>query len=217
MIISLIAPHRIASGFLAALEMAGTAAFALSGALSGVEHRLDLFGVLVLSFAAATAGGIARDVLIGAIPPVAFEDWRYLTVSVLAGLVTFYRYRHVKRFKDPTLLFDAAGLALFAVAGTLKALDYEMGPMAAALFGMLTGIGGGMLRDVLVSEVPAVLRSELYAVAALAGSVVVVAGKAADLSTPLVAVTGALLCFGLRIFAIRRKWGLPLATPEDAS
>jgi len=204
-----------AGTFLFALDLAGTFVFALSGAISGVEHRLDIFGVLVLSFAAATAGGIARDVLIGATPPAAFTDWRYLFGSMLAGLLTFFWYRKIKRLRNPVLVLDAAGLSLFAVVGTLKALAFHLGPVAAALFGMLTGIGGGMLRDLLVAEVPVVLRSELYAVAALAGSAVVVIGVQLDLPVPEVAVAGAVLCFTLRYLAIRRGWNLPQAEPDD--
>jgi len=210
-----IVPPRVASALVSALDVAGTCAFALSGAVAGVEHRLDLFGVLVLAFAAATAGGIARDVLIGAIPPAAFEDWRYLTLSILAGLVTFYWYRHVRRFRSPMLLFDAAGLGLFAVVGTLKALEYGVGPFPAPMFGMLTGIGGGMLRDLLLAEVPTVLRSQLYAVAALAGAIVVVAGRSLDLPTAPVAMAGAALCFALRFAGMRRNWNLPRAEPGD--
>ncbi len=198
------------------LDLVGTFAFALSGAASGIRHRLDLFGVLVLSFIAATAGGITRDVLIGAVPPAAIHDPRYVVVSVAAGLVAFFWPPLLRRMKSPVLLFDAAGLGLFAGAGALKALSYGLGPLPAVLLGGLTGVGGGVVRDVLVSEVPAILRSELYATAALAGAAAVVGGEA--LGVPSVAATaaGALLCFGLRYAAIRRGWRLPVAAPDDA-
>jgi uncharacterized membrane protein YeiH len=152
---------------LLALDLAGTFVFALSGAVAGVRHRLDLFGVLVLAFAAGNAGGIVRDVLIGAVPPEGLSDWRYLAVSLLAGLLTFFWYSAIDRLSSPMLIFDGAGLALFAVSGAQKALAFGLHPVTAALLGMLTGIGGGMLRDVLVLEIPIVLRAELYAVAAL--------------------------------------------------
>src|SRR5205823_11131530 len=103
------------------LDLVGTFVFALSGAMAGVKHRLDLFGVLVLSYAAGNAGGITRDLLIGAVPPAAISDWRYLAVSLLAGIVTFWRPSIIDRLRSPALLFDAAGLGLFAVAGTQKA------------------------------------------------------------------------------------------------
>jgi uncharacterized membrane protein YeiH len=185
--------------------------FALSGAMVGVRHRLDVFGVLVLSFAAATAGGIARDVLIGAAPPASIADWRYIAVPVLAGLATFWWHPVIRRLQSPMLIFDAAGLSLFAVSGALKALAFGLNPVAAVLLGMLTGIGGGMVRDVLVSEVPTVLRSEVYAVAALVGAAVVVVGHLVDLPSIPLAIAGTILCFGLRLMAIRRGWGLPVA------
>jgi uncharacterized membrane protein YeiH len=158
------------------LDLVGTFVFALSGAIAGIKHRLDLFGVLVLSFAAGNAGGITRDLLIGAVPPAAVSDWRYLAVSLLAGILTFWRPSAIDRLRSPVLLFDAAGLGLFAVAGTQKALAFGLNPVMAALLGMLTGIGGGMTRDVLLAEIPTVLCADLYAIAALAGAAVVVTG-----------------------------------------
>ena len=193
------------------LDLAGTFVFALSGATVGVKSRLDLFGVLVLSFAAGNAGGITRDVVIGAVPPAAISDWRFLGVSVLAGLVTFWRPSAIDRLKSPVLLFDAAGLGLFAVSGTQKALAFGLDPVMAALLGMLTGIGGGMIRDVLLAEIPIVLRADLYAVAALAGAAVVVIGAALQLPSTAATVAGAVLCFALRFMAIRHGWHLPMA------
>src|SRR5436305_5049005 len=120
------------------LDLIGTFVFALSGASAGVKHKLDIFGVLVLSFVAANSGGIARDLLIGAVPPPAVSDWRYLAVSLLAGVVTFFCYGAVDRLRSPVLAFDAAGLALFAVSGAQKAVAFGLGPVPAALLGMLT-------------------------------------------------------------------------------
>src|SRR6476620_2006595 len=175
-VITMMSEQVLVSTFLVALDLGGTFVFALSGATAGIKHRLDIFGVLALSFAAGNAGGITRDVLIGAIPPAAISDWRYIAVSLLAGLVTFYQYPIINRLRNPVLVFDGAGIALFAVSGTLTALAFHLNPITAILLGVLTGIGGGMVRDVLVAEVPTVLRAELYAVAALAGSAVVVMG-----------------------------------------
>ncbi|HWR53745.1 MAG TPA: trimeric intracellular cation channel family protein, partial [Bryobacteraceae bacterium] len=176
-----------------------------------VKHRLDLFGVLVLSFAAGNSGGIARDVMIGAVPPAAISYWPYIAVSLVAGLITFYWYRIINRLRSPVLVFDAAGLALFAVSGASKALAFHSGPFAALLLGMLTGIGGGMVRDALLSEIPTVLRTELYAVAAFVGAGVVVIGRMLHLSSSGVAIAGAALCFGLRFMAMQRGWQLPTA------
>lgn len=198
------------------LDIAGTFAFGLSGAAAGIRRRLDLFGVLVLSFAAATAGGLARDLVIGAVPPVAISDLRYLLVALVAGLAVFSAHRVVRRFRHIVVLLDAAGLALFAVTGAQKALAYNINPVAAALLGVLTGIGGGIMRDILVSKVPGVLRGEIYAVAALAGAGVVVIGDRLGLPAVWVAAAAMLLCFTLRLVAIRRRWQLPVAEVEPS-
>ena len=200
-----------ASSLVLVLDLSGTFVFALSGALTGVRHRFDLFGVLVLSFVAANFGGILRDLLIGAVPPPGIGDWRYIAVPVLAGLATFRWASLVERMHGSVQIFDAAGLALFAVSGTLKALDAGLGPVTSVLCGMLTGIGGGMVRDVLAAEVPSVLRGDVYAVAALAGGTVVAVGRTMQLPPAAVSIAGALLCFGLRFAAIRRNWQLPIA------
>ena len=193
------------------LDLVGTFVFALAGATAGVRRRLDIFGVLVLSLVTASAGGVARDLLIGAVPPAALQDWRYFAAAMLAGIITFLWYPTIERLRTPVRMCDAAGLALFAVAGAEKSLDFGLHPLMAALLGMLTGIGGGMLRDILLAEVPAVLRSDLYAVAALAGAAVVVAGDALQWSSSLSALAGAALCFVLRMLAIRFDWHLPRA------
>jgi uncharacterized membrane protein YeiH len=198
---------------LVVLDLAGTFVFALSGAAVGVRKKLDLFGVLVLSFAAANVGGIIRDLLLGAVPPPAISNWRYIAVSLVAGLMMFYWSGNIHRWHSAVLILDAAGLALFAVSGAQKALAFHLNPVAAILLGMLTGIGGGILRDMLVSEVPTVLRSDLYAVAALAGATVVVIGSLSHLPPGLTTISGAFLCFGLRLIAIRRGWQLP--TPRQ--
>ncbi|MCK1296401.1 MULTISPECIES: trimeric intracellular cation channel family protein [unclassified Bradyrhizobium] len=193
------------------LDLTGTFVFALSGALAGARRELDLFGVLVLSFAAGNSGGITRDLLIGAVPPGAVGDWRYLGVSLVAGLITFYCSPLIVRMSNPILIFDAAGLALFAVAGSSKALSFGLNPLMATVLGVVTGIGGGMVRDVLLAEIPTVLRAELYAVAALVASAIVVVGHMMQL--PVAAVTSMALisCFLLRVVAIRRGWRLPVA------
>jgi uncharacterized membrane protein YeiH len=198
-----------------ALDLAGTFVFALSGALAGVRRELDLFGVLVLSFAAANSGGITRDVLIGAVPPGAVNDWRYLGVSLFAGVITFCFSPLVVRMSNPVLLFDAAGLALFAVSGASKALAYGLNPVMATALGMVTGIGGGMARDLLLAEIPTVLRSELYAVAALAAAAVVVIGHMLQLPVVPVMAVALILCFWLRVMAIRHGWRLPIAKFRD--
>ena len=197
--------------FVHILDLGGTSVFAISGAVAAVNRQLDIFGILVLSFVAGNFGGIGRDLLIGAVPPAALTDGRYLLVSVLAGLITFFSYAGVDRLRSPVLLFDAAGLSFFAVAGAQKAIEFGLSPVMSALLGMLTGIGGGMTRDVLLAEIPQVLRSDLYAVAALAGASIVVIGDLLGLSYSVSALAGGALCFGLRFMAIRHGWHLPVA------
>jgi uncharacterized membrane protein YeiH len=192
-----------------ALDLAGTFVFALSGAMTAVKHRLDLFGILVLSLAAATFGGIGRDLLIGSVPPAALADWRYIAVSLLAGIMVFFASSPTGRVHTLVLVLDGAGLALFAVSGALKALTFGLAPVAAIMLGVLTGVGGGIARDILVAEIPTVLRAELYAVAALAGASLVVIGDGLRLPPIPVAAAGMALCFGLRLMAIRRRWHLP--------
>lgn len=198
-----------------ALDLAGTFVFALSGAMTGVRHRLDVFGILALSLAAGTAGGIIRDVMIGAVPPAAISDWRYMAACLVAGLATFWAYRAVARFRRAMLVLDAAGLAIFAVSGALKAVAFGLNPLAATLLGTLTGIGGGIVRDMLVREVPIVLRAELYAVAALVGAAVVVVGGIFLVPVVPVTIVGAVVCFGLRLIALRRGWELPTVAETE--
>lgn len=207
----LIHGRHLAGPFLVALDLLGTFVFALSGAAAGVKGRLDLFGLMVLAFATGNAGGITRDLLIGAVPPAAIHDWRYLGVCILAALVTFWWYPKIDVHRRPVLLFDAAGLALFAVTGTQKALAAGLNPAMAAVMGMLTGVGGGILRDVLVNETPTVLRADLYAVAALAAGVVVVVGHLLHYPSFAAMTGGAVLCCWLRVMAIFRGWHLPVA------
>ena len=201
--------------FVTTLDFIGTFVFALSGAVAGAKRGLDVFGILVLAIVAATTGGIVRDVLIGAIPPAALIDWRYLAISLIAGSLTFYWLTLIDRLRSPVQLFDAAGLAIFAVSGAQKALAYGLEPPMAALLGMLTGIGGGIARDLMLAQIPTVLRAELYAVAALAGASVVVIGRLLQLPSLPLAVTGGGLCFGLRFMAIRHGWRLPRACQSD--
>ncbi|MDE2407851.1 MAG: trimeric intracellular cation channel family protein [Xanthomonadaceae bacterium] len=197
-------------------DLLGIFVFALSGGVLAVRKQLDLFGVLVLACVTAVTGGIVRDVLIGAIPPAALADWRYLATAMLAGLVTFRWCGLIERLRNPVQLFDAAGLALFAVLGTGKALAFGLTPFAATLLGIITGIGGGIARDLLVVRTPVVLQqTELYAMAALIGSGVVALAAAFGLPQFPAMVVGALLCFGLRFMSIRRGWRLPVAGTRE--
>jgi uncharacterized membrane protein YeiH len=203
--------------FLVVFDLTGTFIFALSGAMTAVKHRLDAFGILVLCFVTGNAGGITRDIMIGALPPAAINEWRYLAVSILAGVIVFFGYPFINRLSSPVLLFDAAGLGLFCVAGADKALAFHAGPVAATLLGMTTGIGGGMVRDVLVMEIPTVLRTELYAVAALLGAAFTVGGQRLGIPVHVAAPLGATFCIALRLLALRYRWHLPVLRVEETS
>jgi len=200
-----------------ALDLGATFVFAISGATQGVRKRLDLFGVLMVAWVAGVAGGIARDLLIGAVPPAAISQWRYFAVTIAAGLVGFFASAQIARLKTPVQLFDAAGLCLFAVTGTEKALQFGLNPFVAAILGMITCIGGGVARDLLTLEVPTVLRAELYAVAALAGAGSVALGRVLDLPPLPMAVFGAGLCLFLRLMSLYRGWRLPVGRASGQS
>ncbi|HWG94514.1 MAG TPA: TRIC cation channel family protein [Mycobacteriales bacterium] len=196
---------------LLALDLLGVFVFGLSGGLRAVEVRFDVFGVVVLALVAALGGGLARDVLLGDVPPAALRDDRYLVAAVLAGLVVFVGARLVERLAGAVRLFDAAGLGLFVVSGTAKALDAGLGALPAVVIGCLAGIGGGVLRDVLAGVQPIVLRREVYAVPALLGAVAVVVADGQGLRGPVVAVSAAALVFVLRMVGVWRDWHAPVA------
>jgi len=184
------------------LDLVGVFAFALSGGLVAVKKRLDLFGVLVLAVAAALGGGIMRDVLIGRTPPTGISDWRLLTGAVVAGLVTFAYHPGVERISRFVRVLDAAGLAVFAVGGSLTALGAGADALPAVIVGGITAVGGGMVRDVLAGQVPEVLRREMYALPALLGSTLVVTAHHLDVINPAVVWGCVLLVFGLRMAAV---------------
>lgn len=195
---------------LVVLDLTGIFFFAVAGALVAVRKNLDLFAALVLGGITGLGGGFIRDVLIGATPPAALTDWRYLLVPVLAGLLTFAFHPAVSRLERVVTLFDAFGLAVFCVTGALKAVEFGLGPVPAALMGMVTGIGGGMIRDVLVGSVPVIFEGVLYATPALAGAAVTVLLDRADLPFLVVAAAGFSTCLTWRLLALVRGWRAPL-------
>lgn len=190
------------AGLQLALDLVGVFVFALTGGLVGVRKRLDLFGVLVLAGAAALGGGVLRDVLIGDTPPVGISDWRLLSAALLAGLVTFFFHPGVARISTVVRVLDAAGLATFAIGGSLKALGAGVDPLAAVVVGGITAVGGGMLRDVLAGQVPEVLRREMYALPALLGSALLVAAHHWDLVSTYVTWACVALVFAVRMVAV---------------
>lgn len=194
------------------LDLIGIFVFALSGALLGVRIQFYVVGVFVLAVVTGLGGGIMRDVLIGDIPPASFTDWRYLLVPLLATLVTLRFHPRFARIERYVTWFDALGLGLFCVLGTVKALTFGLEPVPAALMGVLTGVGGGVLRDLLAHRTPIVLREDVYAIPALAGSVVVVIVWELGLFSDWVLLPAAALCVVLRFLAIRFRWRAPRAT-----
>ncbi|MBA8794822.1 putative membrane protein YeiH [Friedmanniella endophytica] len=201
------------------LDLLGTFAFALNGALTAVRAaRLDVVGVVALGSVTALGGGIIRDVLLGTLPPLTFSDWRYLAVAAGGALVAFLFSRALTRLNRPIVVLDAAGLALFAVTGAGRALDHGVGPAQAVLLGTITAVGGGTIRDLLIQRLPSVLSSGLYAIPAMLGAAVVVvaasAGVGAVLGVP-VAVGAAGLVFAVRIIGLRFRLDAP--RPPGAS
>ncbi|MFZ1880469.1 MAG: trimeric intracellular cation channel family protein [Gaiellaceae bacterium] len=188
-----------------ALDLIGTFAFALSGALLAVRKRMDIFGVVVLAVASGLGGGIIRDVLIGATPPVAITHWGYLATAAAAGLVGFAAPAAVTRARRMVLVFDAVGLGLFAVSSTAKALEHGVPAVGAVVIGVITAVGGGVARDLLAGDVPVILHSDIYATpAAVAGIIVATVSR-----SPSVELGAAILATGIRLAALRFRWSAP--------
>ena len=200
------------SDLLIVLDLVGVAVFAASGALTGVEKKLDIFGVVFLSAATAIGGGLIRDAVLGATPAIALTDWRYLVTPAVVGLIVFFVHPTVHKMSRVLLVVDAAGLGLFAVAGTRKAIDFGVGPVGACGVGVLTAIGGGILRDVLVREIPVVLHREIYATAALAATLFVVIADRQGWDDTVFAIVGAGIAFLIRVVSRWRRWSAP--TPK---
>jgi uncharacterized membrane protein YeiH len=190
------------------LSLAGTFAFGLSGGLAAVRARLDAFGVVALAVVVGLAGGITRDLLIGT-PPQAFRDWRYLAVAGSAGVLTFVAHAALSRLARPILILDAGGLALFCVTGAGTALDNRVAPLGAVVLGAITGVGGGVLRDVLLREIPVVLRTGLYAVPAVVGAAIVVVASESGTHNIAVPIIGAAVCFAIRVAGVYFDWNVP--------
>lgn len=202
---------------LLALDLLGVFAFALNGAFTAVRAvRVDIVGVLSLGLITAIGGGLVRDVLIGAVPPASLQLWYYLAVATFGGLVAFFLSRQLERVIAPMIVLDAIGLSLFCVVGAQKALDFGLAPAAAVIMGVITAVGGGTIRDVLIGRVPSVLTSDLYAIPALAGATVAVLAGTADVFGVPAAALAAGLCFGIRMVGVRFKLNAPLPLGQHA-
>ncbi|MET8974150.1 trimeric intracellular cation channel family protein [Streptomyces sp. NPDC004539] len=195
------------------LDLAGIFVFALSGALLAVRKNFDVFGIAVLAEVTALGGGLFRDLVIGAVPPAAFTDLGYFLTPLIAALLVVFLHPEVERIQNAVNVFDAAGLGLFCVAGTTKAYDHGLGLTASATLGLATGVGGGVLRDVLANEVPSLLRwdRDLYAVPAMVGATMVVVCIHYGVLTPLTSGLAATTAFVLRLLAMHYHWRAPRA------
>jgi uncharacterized membrane protein YeiH len=192
------------------LDLVGTFVFALDGALLALQvARLDIVGTVTLGMVTAIGGGVIRDLLIGAVPPATFSDWRYLAVAAAGGLIAFLLGHRLERLSAPITVLDAAGLSLFAVAGASKALDFGLGAGQAVILGAVTAVGGGTLRDVLVRRVPAVLQSGLYAIPAIIGAAITVATIRTVVFGPVAAIAAAAVCFLVRMVGVRYDLNAP--------
>ena len=196
------------------VDLAGTFAFAISGATAARRCQLDLFGILAIAFITACGGGIARDLCIGAVPPAGLSEWRYLFTATIAALLTIVAYRWVERLTYPVRLFDAMGLGLFAVYGAHKALLFGHNAEVAILLGMITAVGGGMARDVLLTRVSIVLQKEIYALAACAGAALAVIGERYHWPAVWATWLPIAFCFTLRFLSLRFHWNLPRFTRD---
>jgi uncharacterized membrane protein YeiH len=196
---------------LSVADIAGTFLFAIEGATAAVTGDMDLLGLMVLAFATALAGGITRDLLIGAVRPQSLRDWRYPTVAFAGAAIVFVMHPIFDNLPTrPLIVLDAAALALFAVAGTEKALKYKMHPFVAALLGTITAVGGGTIRDVFLAQIPNVLRADVYATAALFGSaVMIIARRRLRVGDTPSALLGGTACFVIRLISVWRHWNLP--------
>jgi uncharacterized membrane protein YeiH len=192
------------------VDLLGTFAFAISGAIAAEQKRLDVFGVFAISYLTATGGGIFRDLCLEALPPVGISDWRYLACSAIAAAITIWARPVANHLRHPVLIFDAFGLGFFAVFGAHKALLYGSNVEAAIILGTLTAVGGGALRDIALSRVPIILQKEIYAVAALVGAGVQVLGEKMGWGIAITPWFGASICCIIRFLALRYSWNLPV-------
>lgn len=201
---------RTETALLFALDLTGTFAFGLNGALTAIRAaQLDVVGVVTLGMITALGGGIIRDVLLDSLPPATFSDWRYLAVAAGGGLIAFLLGRRLDRLNGPITVLDAVGLSMFAVTGASKALGFGLGAAQAIILGTITAVGGGTLRDVMIRQIPSVLRTGLYAVPALIGAGIAVAASLLGLYGVIATLGAAAVCFTVRMLGVRYTLNAP--------
>jgi uncharacterized membrane protein YeiH len=198
------------SPLLLILDLTGTFAFALNGALTAVRvARLDIVGVVTLGMITALGGGIIRDILLDDLPPATFRDWRYLAVAAAGALIAFAFSRGLGKLAVPIEILDAVGLSVFAVTGASKAIEFGLGPAQAVILGAITAVGGGTIRDALVGQIPSVMSEGLYAIPALAGAALTVLAITTGLYGLGAAIVAAAVCFLIRLLGVRFKLNAP--------
>ena len=207
--------------FFSILEIAGTVSFAISGAMAALEKKVDLFGVIVLGITTALAGGIFRDMLVGRVPPAAFSDGTYMKIAFVTSVIVFLaawmfsdKYvNNIQVIDTINNIFDAAGLGAFTITGAKVAMS--MGYMDNSFFviflGMVTGVGGGILRDLMIGEIPFILRKRIYAVASLLGGCIYYVLLSKNVADMTAAFIGIGTVFSLRMLATIFRWNLPKA------
>ncbi|WP_273823360.1 trimeric intracellular cation channel family protein [Pseudomonas asplenii] len=194
-------------------DLAGTAVFAVEGAISAMRAGLDLLGVMVIAFIVALGGGVTRDLLIGATPPNAIRDWRYPALAFAMGLLAFVFHTQVFSLSESLLtLLDTAGLALFAIAGAQKALNFGISPFVSMLMGTITGVGGGVIRDIVLARIPMVLQADLYASSAFTGAAALIIARRLGVPPVSAALLAAAACIALRLASVSWGWQLPKIT-----
>ena len=195
--------------FITILDYLGTIAFAVTGATKAIAHQADIFGIIVLATVVGVAGGITRDVIFGRFPN-AFSDPIYIGLTVAVGVAMFFLYRRFKSKMETWLVFDAVGLGVFSIIGASIAhqvVGMEFLPML--LGGLITAIGGGILRDVFVREIPIVFVKEVYAVASVIGIVVFYSILSSDIEIQVASIVGIVVTTAIRLLAMKFKWNLP--------
>jgi len=192
-----------------ALDLFGTAVFALTGALRALTRKLDLMGAVVLAVVAAMGGGMMRDALLGRHPPAAFADQTYLLIAIIVGIAVFFWGRTIREQESWLIAFDAIGLGVFTLVGAWVADQAGLGSVGILFIAMLTATGGGVLRAMLVAEIPFILKKEIYASASLFGALTYLAMNALDSSNTVIIWSVMLVTTGTRLLAWRLHLNLP--------
>ena len=191
------------------LEMAGTAAFAVSGALAASRKNMDIFGFSVLALMPAVGGGTVRDIIIDRVPVFWISDNRYIAVAIIAALIVYFTSYKPGSRRQILIWMDALGLALFAALGTEICLQHQTGPLVAVMLGVTTAVTGGMIRDIICNEIPLILSREIYATAAFVAAVSYVVADKAGLGDQVSLIVAVVAGFAIRALGIVNKWSLP--------